>query len=63
MGVGGLDFAAAFGRAVETTYGGIPIRVLSFSDLVTAKRAAGRDQDLLDLRLLEKARSKKTKEV
>jgi hypothetical protein len=56
MGVPGLDFASALGRAVHSTYGGQPIRVLAFDDLATAKQAAGRPQDLLDLERLEEKR-------
>lgn len=57
MGVPGLEFAAAHARSVASSYGGQPIRVLALEDLVKAKRAAGRSQDLLDLeRLGEKQR-------
>jgi hypothetical protein len=55
MGVPGLDFEPAYLRAVRTTYGGEAIRIVSLADLITAKRAAGRLQDLLDVeRLTEK---------
>lgn len=38
--------------AVATTLGGHEIRVCSREDLVTMKRAAGREQDLIDLQSL-----------
>lgn len=56
MGLEGLDFDEAHGRSVETTYGGIPIRVLSLEDLIAAKRRAGRPQDLIDIEQLERAK-------
>ena len=54
--VEGLDFDAAWPRAAETSYGGVPIRVLGLDDLITAKRATARPQDLLDAERLEVAR-------
>jgi hypothetical protein len=58
MGVPGIDFGPAFERSVATSYGGQPIRVLALDDLVTAKKAAGRARDLLDVESLEQKRSK-----
>jgi hypothetical protein len=52
----GLRFDRAWAGAVQATYGGVPIRVLGLDDLLTAKRAAGRPQDLLDVTRLEAAR-------
>lgn len=49
-----LEFGAAAANAVATTYGGLPIRILSKADLLTNKRAMGRAQDLLDVDNLEK---------
>jgi hypothetical protein len=54
--VDGVDFDAAWERRETTTYGEVPIAVLSLDDLIEAKRAAGRPQDRLDLSFLEKAR-------
>jgi hypothetical protein len=51
----GVEFAAAWERRESTVWDGVPVHVLSFADLVTAKRAAGRRKDLEDLRLLERA--------
>lgn len=51
--VAGLSFADADARRVDVTWEGVPVRVLSLQDLLAAKRAAGRPQDLQDTRLLE----------
>lgn len=50
--VDALDFQQAWARSVESTYEGIPIRLLSAEDLVRNKRAVGRPQDLLDIERL-----------
>jgi predicted nucleotidyltransferase len=55
--VPGLRFATASRNAVRTKFDGVPIRVLSLSDAIRAKRAAGRPQDLLDLERLRRARA------
>ncbi len=51
-GVAGVDFPAAWADRVETTYDGVPIRVMGRDSLIRAKRASGRPQDRLDLRRL-----------
>lgn len=51
----GLEFGSAFRRSVVTEYAGVPTRVLSLVDILAAKRAAGRPQDLLDAEKLERA--------
>jgi hypothetical protein len=56
MGIDGVTFATAWRNRVRTSYGGIPIFVLGYADLLRAKRAAGRPQDLLDLERLTAAR-------
>ena len=53
MGLPGLDFEAAWADAGETTYGGVPVRVMSRKHLIAAKQRAGRPQDLLDVEKLE----------
>jgi hypothetical protein len=50
----GVDFADAFTRRVDITWGDLLVHVISKDDLIAAKRAAGREKDLRDLRLLEK---------
>lgn len=53
--VEGVAFGQAWERAVESTYGEVPIRILAKADLIRAKTAAGRPQDLLDLEWLARA--------
>jgi hypothetical protein len=53
--IDGVKFEDAWPRRVHSTYGGVPFALLSKEDLVTNKRAAGRDQDLLDVKRLEAA--------
>jgi hypothetical protein len=52
MGVSGLGFSEAWPQRVASTYGACPIHVISRQDLIRNKRAAGRPQDLIDLRAL-----------
>lgn len=58
--VSGIEEEHAFARlvksAVAADFRGAPVLVASFDDLQTMKRAAGREQDLEDLRRLELAR-------
>lgn len=49
----GLDFETAWERRNEMEYRGQPFYVVSREDLISSKRAAGRDVDLQDVRLLE----------
>ena len=58
MGISGLEFAEVWPRAEATNYGSIPVRLLSLDDLIAAKRAAARPQDLLDLKKLEKTKQR-----
>ena len=53
----GLRFDEAWARRTASTYGGIPIAILGFEDLVRNKRAVDRPQDRLDVDNLERARS------
>lgn len=50
----GVDFEDAWRRRTSSTYGGVPIAVLSLQDLLANKRAVGRPQDLLDVQNLER---------
>ena len=52
MGVSGLDFDAAWRTRVRSSYGDVPINILGKDNLIKAKEAAGRPQDLLDLERL-----------
>jgi hypothetical protein len=57
--VEGLDYAAALVRSSETVWGGAHVRVVGLEDLLTNKRAVGRERDLMDVRALEKAMAKR----
>lgn len=50
-----LSFEESWQRRVSSTYGGIPIAVLSHGDLLVNKRSVARPQDLLDVQALERA--------
>jgi hypothetical protein len=49
----GLNFADAWRRRLTMDFEGQPFFVVTGADLIAAKRAAGRDIDLEDVRLLE----------
>jgi hypothetical protein len=49
----GMTFNEAWPRRVTMTYRGQTLEVVSKADLIAAKRAAGRDVDLEDVRILE----------
>lgn len=51
----GADFKAVFERRVQTRWDDVPVSIISREDLIAAKRAAGRERDLRDVRALEKA--------
>ena len=53
MNVAGVDFNSSYKNSIESSYGGVPVRILSKSDVIAAKRSIGRKQDLLDLERLE----------
>jgi hypothetical protein len=54
-GIDGVrSFGAAWKRRVEGNYGSVSAHFLSLIDLMDAKRAAGRPQDLADLDVLER---------
>jgi hypothetical protein len=55
--IDGLRFADVSPRAIEASFDGVPTQVIGFEDLLTNKRAAGRLQDLADVRALERLRS------
>jgi len=57
--VGGYAVDATLARAVHATLGDLTVPILALDDLIANKRAAGRAQDLADLALLEKVRSRK----
>jgi hypothetical protein len=53
MSIPGVDFADAWPRRMITDFGDLPVSFISKEDLMAAKRAAGRAQDLLDVTALE----------
>ena len=50
----GVSFASAWQRRETADWGGTNVPVIGLEDLIAAKRAAGRDQDLLDAKNLER---------
>lgn len=54
--VAGLRFPSAYRDALRRRFDGVAVRVLSLDDIIRAKRAAGRPQDLLDLERLRRAK-------
>jgi predicted nucleotidyltransferase len=53
MGIPGIEFETAWDNRVEVDFDGLPVAFISKEDLITAKRAAGRPQDLMDADALE----------
>ncbi len=56
MGIPGLEFPSAWENRVAAEIDGVTIYYISRDDLLTAKRASGRDQDLVDVKALEEAK-------
>ncbi len=52
MGVPGLEFEAAWERRVEIDFDGLLVPYISREDLIAAKLASGRPQDLIDVQNL-----------
>ena len=52
MGIPGIGFEEAWARRVEIDFDGLPVPFISREDLITAKRASGRPQDLIDVQSL-----------
>lgn len=50
----GVIFADAFGRRVVGTWQGVEVSVIGLDDLIVAKKASGREQDLIDVHALER---------
>jgi hypothetical protein len=57
--VDGITFMDAYARRETAEWSGVPVSVIGFDDLMVAKRAAGRERDIRDLKVLEAARRKK----
>lgn len=52
MGIPGVHFEEAWKRRVEVNFDGLLVLFISRQDLITAKMASGRPQDLFDAALL-----------
>ncbi len=61
MGLPGAVFAEAWPRRLEVDFDGLVVPFISREDLIAAKRAAGRPQDLLDVEELIQPAGKATK--
>jgi predicted nucleotidyltransferase len=59
--VDGITFSEAYARRETVEWDGVPVSVIGFDDLVAAKKAAGRERDRRDIKLLEAARREKTR--
>ena len=55
MGIPGVAFEKAWKKRVEVKFDELVVSFISKEDLITAKRASGRQQDLLDADALENA--------
>lgn len=55
MGIPGTNFEECWKRRVEVDFDGLKICFISKQDLITAKRASGRPQDLIDADSLEQS--------
>jgi hypothetical protein len=53
--VPGVEFGDAWPRRLERPIGRTSVVVIGREDLIAAKRAVGRPQDLLDIEALERA--------
>jgi hypothetical protein len=51
----GVDFAVAYPRRLRVEWDGVIADVIGRDDLLNAKRAAGRERDLRDVRAIEKS--------
>lgn len=57
MDVSGVDFSSAWGKRVTSSYDKEPIYIIDIEDLIRAKKATNREQDRIDIKNLEAARS------
>jgi hypothetical protein len=56
--MGGLDFESTWKKRVTVDLDGTPTAYIDLDSLILAKKAAGRPQDKLDLKKLERAKKK-----
>ena len=57
MNISGVNFYSAWERKIESTYGEEPIKIIGIDDLIKAKKTMNREQDRLDVKCLEQAKS------
>jgi hypothetical protein len=55
----GIHFDESWLRRVRDEWNGVPVSVISLDDLVQAKLAAAREQDIMDARNLQRAKGRK----
>ena len=55
MGIPGIEFEQAWNRRLEVDFDTLLVPFISRQDLITAKLASGRPQDLIDAELLSQA--------
>lgn len=58
--VSGVDFDSAWANKVQGKYGEITVYFISLSELIKNKRTTGRDQDLVDVKYLERLKKSKS---
>jgi predicted nucleotidyltransferase len=54
--IDGGVFDTAYPRREQASWNGVVVSIIGLDDLIAAKRAAGREQDRLDLRALERVK-------
>lgn len=57
MGIPGVEFRPAWERRVEVDFDGLLVPFISREDLIGAKLASGRPQDLIDVQALRKSQT------
>jgi hypothetical protein len=62
MGISGANFDECWQRRNEVDFDGLEMCFISKQDLIAAKRASGRPQDLIDVDLLTKADAEELQE-
>jgi predicted nucleotidyltransferase len=52
----GVEFDAAYARRKTVDVEGVPVHLVALDDLIATKKAAGRERDLEDVKILETLR-------
>jgi len=55
----GVEFATAWPYRLSTTWAGVPVEIIGLDELLAAKRATAREQDLADVRALERSKRRR----